>query len=214
MKKKFNKAKVFCISLGVMVLLDSAMIVSLKNASQDQTAEDGNAYQYIFDEIKYFPIADSGEETLSCEFADTWMADRTFGGDRQHEGCDIITTEDQRGMYPVVSMSDGTIEKLGWLKLGGYRIGIRSKGGTYYYYAHMESYADSLYEGKEISAGEFLGFVGDTGYGEEGTTGQFVVHLHLGIYVPDEQGTDQAINPYPYLDYIRDKKIQAEYRAP
>ena len=83
----------------------------------------------------------------------------------------------------VVSLED---YQMGWLELGGYRIGIRSSGGIYYYYAHMESYAEDLQEGSEVFAGQFLGFVGDSGYGAEGTTGQFVVHLHLGIYVPDE----------------------------
>lgn len=214
MKKKFGKNHFCFICLIFIVLLDSAVICFLKNHTHDQAVSDGNAYEYIYDEIEYFPIADSGEEALSYDFVDTWMADRSFGGERQHEGCDIITTEDQRGMYPVVSMSDGTIEKLGWLKLGGYRIGIRSKSGTYYYYAHMESYADDLYEGMEISAGEFLGFVGDSGYGDEGTTGQFVVHLHMGIYVPDESGNDQAINPFPYLDHVKDQQIKADYTVP
>lgn len=37
-------------------------------------------------------------------------------------------------------------------------------------------------EGDQVQAGEMLGFMGDSGYGEEGTTGQFPVHLHLGIY--------------------------------
>ena len=31
---------------------------------------------------------------------------------------------------------------------------------------------------------EILGYMGDTGYGEEGNvTGKFPVHLHLGIYI-------------------------------
>ena len=111
-------------------------------------------------------------------------------------------------------MTDGTVEQLGWLKLGGWRIGIRSPGGMYYYYAHLESYAEDLQVGSEVLAGQFLGFVGDSGYGEEGTTGQFVVHLHLGIYVPDENGEDQAVDPYPFLEERREDLIQADYGLP
>ena len=46
----------------------------------------------------------------------------------------------QSGFYPVISMTDGKIEKIGWLSLGGYRIGIRSPHGGYFYYAHLASY--------------------------------------------------------------------------
>ena len=35
-------------------------------------------------------------------------------------------------------------------------------------------------------AGDFLGFMGDSGYGQEGTKGKFPVHLHIGIYLYDE----------------------------
>ena len=114
---------------------------------------------------------------------------------------------------------------MGWLTLGGYRIGIRSENGVYYYYAHLSSYSDDLKTGDYVTAGQMLGFMGDTGYGEEGTTGKFPVHLHVGIYVNhlsarqlkiwfstyssgmfvlDEQEmknewSDISINPYPFL---------------
>ena len=142
--------------------------------------------QRICDEIKYFPIASDRNEAE--------LPERTFGGNRHHEGTDLMTTENERGIYPIVSMTDGVIEALGWLRLGGYRIGIRSSSGIYYYYAHMESYAEDLTEGSNIKAGQFLGFVGDTGYGAEGTIGQFAVHLHVGIYVQDANGEDVAVN--------------------
>ena len=44
---------------------------------------------------------------------------------------------DERGLFPVLSMTDGVVEKKGWLPQGGYRLGIRSDGGIYYYYAHL-----------------------------------------------------------------------------
>ena len=78
----------------------------------------------------------------------------------------------------------------------------------------MESYGKNLKEGSKVKAGEFLGFAGDSGYGEEGTTGQFAVHLHVGIYVPDEKGEDIAINPYPYLQHLEKDHIIADYTAP
>jgi murein DD-endopeptidase MepM/ murein hydrolase activator NlpD len=40
--------------------------------------------------------------------------------------------------------------------------------------------------------------MGDTGYGKEGTRGQFPVHLHFGIYY--NQGEEEkSVNPYRVL---------------
>ena len=43
-----------------------------------------------------------------------------------HEGCDIMAGNNERGYFPIVSMTDGVVERIGWLEKGGYRIGIRS----------------------------------------------------------------------------------------
>ena len=78
--------------------------------------------------------------------------------ERRHEGIDIIASVNQRGIYPIVSMTDGTIQNLGWLELGGYRIGILAPGGAYFYYAHLDSYAP-LTEGQQVHAGDLLGYM-------------------------------------------------------
>lgn len=64
---------------------------------------------------------------------------------------------------------------------GGWRIGIRSEQGGYFYYAHLSEYAPGMEEGKTVEAGEMLGYMGDSGYGEEGTVGQFAVHRILAF---------------------------------
>ena len=117
--------------------------------------------------------------------------------------------KNERGRYPVVSMSDGVVTNIGWLEKGGYRIGITSPNGVYFYYAHLESYA-SVKEGDDIQAGELLGFMGDSGYGEEGTVGKFDVHLHLGIYSWDT-GEEISVNPYYVLLSLNGKKLKYSY---
>ena len=214
MIKKLKAYRFYLIAFDAVVLMDTVLAGQLKQRAADTGSANRREQSVISGETRFFPIAGSGLEELSFEYVDSWQADRSFGGDRHHEGCDIITSVNRRGVYPVVSMTDGTVEQLGWLKLGGWRIGIRSPGGMYYYYAHLESYAEDLQVGSEVLAGQFLGFVGDSGYGEEGTTGQFVVHLHLGIYVPDENGEDQAVDPYPFLEERREDLIQADYGLP
>ena len=137
----------------------------------------------IWNDVTYFPVPEFTEDSsMRVSYVNTWMAERSYGGERGHEGTDIMANKNERGLYPIVSMTDGIVEKMGWLEKGGYRIGVKSSGGAYFYYAHLDSYAE-LIEGDEVRAGDILGFMGDSGYGPEGTVGQFAGHLHLGIYI-------------------------------
>lgn len=161
----------------------------------------------IWNDVKYFPIPEfTSESSMTVSYVNTWMSERTYGGERGHEGTDIMASKNERGLYPIISMTDGVVVKKGWLDKGGYRIGILAPGGAYFYYAHLESYAD-LKEGDEVKAGDILGFMGDSGYGPEGTTGKFAVHLHLGIYIYPE-GEEMSVNPYWVLRYIENRKVK------
>ena len=54
-----------------------------------------------------------------------------------------------------------------------------------------------------VLAGTHLGYMGDTGYSDiPGTTGNFPVHLHFGIYINDENGQELSVNPYPMVLYL------------
>lgn len=148
--------------------------------------------------IKHPPVRKRDHDRI--QFENSWGNERSFGGERSHEGTDLMDINNKRGEIPIFSMSDGIVEKAGWLKLGGWRVGIRSPEGVYFYYAHLDRYAAWMIKGKQITAGTLLGFMGDSGYGEEGTTGQFPVHLHVGIYVQKEGEQDISVNPYYMLE--------------
>lgn len=163
-------------------------------------------YQSTFKDIETFPVLQTSDEEANVTFTDTWYAPRSYGGDRRHEGTDILDKDNARGRLKIVSMTDGVVEKKGWLEMGGYRIGIRSESGTYFYYAHLDSYNDDIKVGDRMSAGDFLGYMGDSGYGPEGTKGEFDVHLHLGIYIDSKIG-EIAVNPYYILDYLQNKAL-------
>lgn len=170
-------------------------------------AEEIRLYGIFWGDLQYFPAAGRKEvQGQQFFFENSWHARRTFQGERLHEGCDIFGREEKSGYYPILSMTDGIVEKVGWLPLGGYRIGIRSPGGGYFYYAHLSSYAREFQTGEQIKAGEVLGFLGDTGYGEEGTAGKFVPHLHLGIYVRTQTEEEHALNPYPVLQFLQKRQ--------
>ena len=161
-------------------------------------------------DVNYHPIPESVvDKSLKISYVDGWMAERTFKGKRGHEGTDIMADVDKRGVYPVLSMTDGGVTNLGWLEKGGYRVGITSNSGNYYYYAHLDSYA-GLKKGQKVSAGTLLGYMGDSGYGPEGTKGQFAVHLHVGIY-SFQEGKEISVNPYYVLLSLEDRKLQYEY---
>jgi len=164
-------------------------------------------YRNVGREVQYFPVPESTlDASLSVSYVDSWNAERNYKGKSGHEGTDIMASENERGLYPVVSMTDGVVQSLGWLEKGGWRVGIASESGTYYYYAHLDSYGD-IAEGDEVKAGEFLGYMGDSGYGEEGTKGKFAVHLHVGIYVY-EYDEEISVNPYYVLLSLEDRKLK------
>ena len=169
-------------------------------------------YASIFNDLTYFPIPKStNPKTKYIGFENSFMDARSFGGERSHEGTDIMALENVAGKYPIVSMCEGVVEQVGWLKLGGYRIGIRSPNGLYMYYAHLDSYVKEFKPGDYVKAGEMLGYMGDTGYSEiEGTKGNFPVHLHLGIYY-DYKDTEISINPYYILLYLKNNLLYYSY---
>ena len=166
----------------------------------------------IWDDLKYFPIPESTtDNSMAVTYVNSWMTERTYGGKRGHEGTDIMAMQNLPGIYPVISMTDGVIRSKGWLEKGGYRIGVEAPSGAYFYYAHLDSYA-SVEIGDEIKAGDLVGLMGDSGYGPEGTTGKFPVHLHVGVYIYPEE-TEMSINPYWLLRYLENRRVKCAYSS-
>ena len=133
-KRKSGTVSV-CLALSLVVILGITIVTLIKITM---------VYSGLMKDPKVFPVVRNTDPY--CDFVtyeNTWGDDRTFGGDRRHEGCDIMGDSYADGTYPVVSMTDGVVEKMGWLKLGGWRIGIRSDKGIYYY---------TTYENRGINA--------------------------------------------------------------
>lgn len=208
--KKSYKLRYMMLFIGVLLLVSleirqlksqPAVIETEKN---DEFAVYMDFVDMIFSDIQCFPVVkETNEGMYPVIYDNTWGAERTYGGDRTHEGCDLMAVENVRGKYKVCSMTDGTVKNIGWLEQGGWRIGIESDSGVYYYYAHLDSYEKAFERGERVAAGQILGRMGDSGYGKEpGTKGKFDVHLHVGIYVKDISGQERAVNPYWYLKQL------------
>lgn len=153
----------------------------------------------MLDDLECFPVA----QEKRMQYENGYGDDRSYGGKRKHEGIDIIPDKEKDNYYAVQAASDGVVEQIGWLKLGGYRVGIRSKNGFYYYYAHLASYAEGIKKGRKVKAGDIIGYMGNTGYGKEGTKGKFMIHLHFGIY-RQVDGKEKSLNPYFLLRYLQE----------
>jgi len=156
--------------------------------------------QFILD-LETFPIPTD----YDYRFENSWYAERTYGGIRRHYGVDIMDPNNEKGTIPIVSMSQGVVENIGWNNMGGYRVGVRTKNGAYIYYAHLEKYAPGLKKGTKLETGDLIGYMGDSGYGEEGTVGEFPVHLHIGIATKALGSKEAWINPYYLLKYLENK---------
>jgi LysM repeat protein len=102
------------------------------------------------------------------------------GGDRFHEGNDLFAP---RGT-PVRAPVSGVVEfKTG--PIGGRQFNLHGSDGITYIGSHMSDFGKS----GQVTAGEVVGYVGNTG-NADGTS----PHLHFGMY---HRGG--VINPYPSL---------------
>ena len=114
-------------------------------------------------------------------FGDSFGAPRSGG--RSHAGVDMM------GPYggPIYAALPGSVS-FSSSSLGGNQAYVHSAGGTYTFYAHLQSYAGSS---RSVSAGELIGYIGDTG----NATG--TPHLHFE-YHPN--GT--LVNPTPFVSAV------------
>ncbi|SHJ71206.1 M23 family metallopeptidase [Paramaledivibacter caminithermalis] len=178
-------------------------------------------YSKVFDDLRVGPIPEKKEiykwnkenkkwkkeeeKQYSYTSVDDFGAVRTYGGERSHEGNDLIADMGT----PIVTMTDGEITRLGWNEYGGQRIGITSSKGTYFYYAHMDRYEDGIIKGKRVKAGDVIGYIGNTGYGLPGTRGKLIPHLHVQIGFKMGRFTKGYtwFNPYDIVKFLDDYRI-------
>jgi len=134
-----------------------------------------------------FPVA-GGE----VAFGDGYGAPRADVAGGWHHGDDLFAPLGT----PVVAVADGTLNRVGWEKLGGWRLWVRDREGDEFYYAHLAGYSTLALRDRRVRAGEVIGFVGDTGdaFATE-------PHLHFEIHPRGllHLRYDGAVDPTPYL---------------
>ena len=126
-------------------------------------------------------------------FGDSWGYPRMTGSqyEHTHKGTDIMAPFGT----PLFATERGHIVRMGTDVLGGIKLWVKGRSGTYYYYAHLQGYAEGITEGTPVEAGDLVGFVGDTGNAKGGPP-----HLHFQVH----PGGGDAVNPYGLLRVVAD----------
>jgi murein DD-endopeptidase MepM/ murein hydrolase activator NlpD len=132
-----------------------------------------------------FPVAGP------ASFGDSYGAARSDVS--WHHGDDIFAPLGT----PVVAVADGTLNRVGWERLGGWRLWVRDRLGNEFYYAHLSGYTRTAIERKPVTAGEVLGFVGNTG-DAFGTPFHLHFEIHPRSLLPLRY--DGAVDPTTYLE--------------
>lgn len=119
--------------------------------------------------------------TGPVSFTDTYGHPRSGG--RQHQGVDMFAASGT----PVAAIVDGTVLRKASSSAGGISLYLKGNDGAEYFYAHLKGYAQ-IDQGQKVSAGQTVGYVGDTGNASGGPP-----HLHFEV---KPQGSG-PINPTP-----------------
>ena len=168
----------------------------VETAGQKTTVETGEGSVTIAEGVIVGPagLAIPVQGIAASDLVDTYTQARA-GGARSHDAIDIMAAEGT----PVLSATDGTVEKLFFSNGGGgISVYVRSPDQRWsYYYAHLQGYAPGLAEGQQVKRGQVLGRVGHTGNANPAGP-----HLHFAVNRMEpswkwHQG--EPINPYPLL---------------
>ncbi len=119
-----------------------------------------------------------------ARYSDDWMAPRAGG--RVHQGIDLFNDTGT----PLVAVADGTLFRVGYNGLGGWRFWLRDSAGTEFYYAHLSAFAPAAKEGATVKQGTVLGFIGTSG-DARGTP----PHVHFEIH----PGGGGPVRPFPIV---------------
>ncbi len=125
------------------------------------------------------PVAGVAWDELQDSFGDP------RGGGRQHMGIDIFAPR----WTKVVAATAGTLTAIDFGERSGRSLWLVGHDGRAYFYAHLQEWANGIYDGMRVARGELIGYVGNSGNAAGSPT-----HLHFEV-----RDNGRVVNPYPVL---------------
>lgn len=126
-------------------------------------------------------------------YSHDWWFPRFGPGWRLHQGTDIFAAFNT----PIRAPAAGRVH-ITTGGLGGLAVYVIEPNRTYWYLAHLGGLAPGLVEGSEVTIGQVVGFVGDSGNARGGAP-----HLHLEFH----PGGGPAVDPKFVLDQFLDEAM-------
>jgi len=105
-----------------------------------------------------------------------------LGYNKMHRGTDFAAPEGT----PIMASGDGKIIRARWCGGGGNCIKIKHNSTYSTVYAHLKSFARGIKEGKKVTQGQIIGYVGSTGM----STGP---HLHYEVIINGKKVNSQTL---------------------
>ena len=136
-------------------------------------------------------------------FRDSW-GERRSGG-RRHKGTDIVA---ERGSE-ILAVADGVVTEMDYHHLSGFYLTLDHGNGVETMYLHLNNdhpgtddgrggvttaYYPTLFIGSEVSAGDVIAYLGDSGNSERTTP-----NTHFEIIIDGNK-----IDPFPLLEQVLD----------
>lgn len=155
-----------------------------------------------------FPIR-FPQDMEATTFSNTWHAARSGG--RRHKGTDLMAPKGTE----IYAAADGVVMRVVKSRNAGRYVAIAHADGWETYYMHLNNdlpdenrgsapwfltVAPGIYDGAVVTAGQLVGWVGDSGNAEGGPA-----HTHFEIH-----RNGRAVNPYPYLTDAQERHIREE----
>jgi murein DD-endopeptidase MepM/ murein hydrolase activator NlpD len=168
------------VSSGTFTVDDNTPTVQIAGAPQQTTAQARAA------DLGYTPSPPVSDQSAAANGGYVFPLPDFKGPVQDHWGS-VLGGSDlfaPRGT-PVSAMRGGTVVESGYNAIGGNAVLIKGDDGNEYYYAHFDQ-APSVKVGDKVTAGTYLGPVGNTGDASGGPT-----HLHIGIGPDIKLGADK-----------------------
>ena len=105
-----------------------------------------------------------------------------LGYNKMHRGTDFAAPEGT----PVMASGDGKVVRARWCGGGGNCIKIKHNSTYSTVYAHLKNFARGIKEGKKVTQGQIIGYVGSTGM----STGP---HLHYEVIINGKKVNSQKL---------------------